>query len=414
VISLEEAQAHVLSLVDPLAPVAVPLDQALGCAVAVPIIASEPVPGFANSSMDGFALRSADTVDGPVRLRVVDRILAGRVSDLRVGPGDAMRIMTGAPLPAGADSVEMIEETEVEESGAVLALHRKVPQGAFVRHRGDDIEVGDALIAAGEVLTPTRIGVLASQGVAHVVAHPRPRVGVLSTGNELTDVPGELPPGAIRDVNRPMLLSLLEEAGVSAVDLGVVRDDLEATRQALMTAVQSCDAVITTGGVSVGDVDFVKAAVTELGGASARSMQVAVRPGKPFAFGVVGPDHVPVFGLPGNPVSTRVSFELFVRPSLRRRGGHRNVDRFRADAVLDVNLERHPDGRVHMVHVTVAVGDDGRLHVTGATREGSHLLHAVAGANAIATVPDGPTLAVGTTVEVRILRPEDLNSLRQG
>jgi molybdenum cofactor synthesis domain-containing protein len=341
-------------------------------------------------------------------------VLAGAFPGAALGPGQAVRIMTGAPLPEGADAVEQVELVEGSASGETITLQRSVEAGRFVRHVGDDVHVGDLLVAPGDVLHPTRLGVLASQGTSTVLVHPRARVGVLSTGNELVRGPGPLGPAAIRDVNGPMLVALVEEAGAVAVDCGTVADDHAATRAAISDAVERCDVVITTGGVSVGDVDFVKLAIGELAGDTARSMQVAMRPGKPFAFGVVGARRVPVFGLPGNPVSTRVSFELFVRPALRQRMGWSTPDRPRAAAVLDCAMDRTPDGRAHLVHVVLGWGEDGRLHVLRAMREGSHLLHAVASANAVALVPDGDGLPLGAVVEVIVLHPDEVDRARRG
>ena len=409
-ISIDEARSYVFSLLPEPQAKMMPLDSALGCVASALISATEPVPGFANSSMDGYALRAADTAGGTVQLRIVDSILAGCSATSPLGVGEAMRIMTGAPLPAGADSVEMLEEVVVDSSTFVLSVHRCINEGNFVRQRGEDIAVGDELIHTGTQLHATRLGVLASQGVTEVSAYQRPRVGVLSTGNEVTATEGPLEPGAIRDVNRPLLLALVQECGAVPVDLGLVSDDLDHTRSALASAAQTCDVVITSGGVSVGDVDFVKIVIGELAGVEARSMQVAVRPGKPFAFGVVGPKRVPIFGLPGNPVSARVSFELFVRPSLRKLAGHAVFDRLTVQATLDCELPRDPDGKMHLVHATIGVGSDGRFHVLRAMREGSHLLHAIAEANAIAAVPDGSGLEIGDSVRVMILHPDEISS----
>jgi molybdopterin molybdotransferase len=408
VISLDEAREYVFSHISALQPVAMPVETACGCVAAESVYATEALPRFANSSMDGFALQAADAVDPGAHLRVVDSILAGGGSSARLRPGEAMRIMTGAPLPEGADSVEMLEEVTVSLDGDLVTTRRAVAPGSFVRRPGEDVEIGEQLIAEGDILHPTRLAVLASQGVASIVARPRPRVGVLSTGNELTSGSSPLPPGAIRDVNRPLLLALLPDAGATPLDLGIVRDDLAETRRLLEDALTRCDAVITTGGVSVGDVDYVKLVIADLAGETARSMQVAMRPGKPFAFGVAGDRKVPLFGLPGNPVSTRVSFEIFVRPSLRRLAGHPFPERLGVSGVLDVAMPRTPDGRVHLVHVLATVGDDGRVHVTRAMREGSHLLHAIAPANAIAAVPDGVGLAAGDAVRLMVLHPDEL------
>ena len=404
-ISLEEAQRHVLSSLVALAPETVLLHDALGRVAAEDVVATEPVPGFANSSMDGFALRASDTEAGAAALRIVGAVLAGGVPAAHVGAGEALRIMTGAPLPEGADAVEPIETAAVDPAGTTVSVAHRVEAGSFVRRPGDDVAVGQRLVAAGDVLHATRLGVLASQGVTEVLVHRRPRVAVLSTGDELARDAGPLKFGAIRDVNRPLLIALLGDAGVAAVDLGVVRDDYRELFDAISRGVEGCDAVISTGGVSVGDADFVKAVIAELAGASARSMQVAVRPGKPFAFGVVEPRAVPVFGLPGNPVSTRVSFEFLVRPALCALSGGAVPPRLTTDAVVDCAMPRTRDAKVHMVHVVVRLGPDGRPHVVEAMREGSHLLHAVARANAIAIVPDGEGLEPGETVRAVLLDP---------
>ncbi len=378
----------------------------MGCVAGATVTATEPVPSFANSSMDGYALRAVDATTNESSLEVVGTILAGDATTRPLGEGESMRIMTGAPLPPGADAVCPIEAVVVE--GGRVRVPGPVTSGAYVRYPGDDTKVGDILVRAGDVLGPARLGVLAGQGFASVSAHPRPRVGVLSTGDELSDEPGPLSPGHIRDANRPALLASLRQAGCVAVDLGRSSDDEAEISRRLRDAAMSCDAVISTGGVSVGDVDFVKSVLSEICGDRARWMQVAVRPGKPFAFGRADGTGTPIFGLPGNPVSTLVSFELFVRPALRRLAGHLDLGRPSIQAVLDVDLARRRDGRDYMVHVTVAFGEDHRVHVTSATRQGSHLLSAVAGANALAHLPDGDGLGAGDDVRVMILDPDSL------
>ena len=405
-IELSEAKAFVLESIRVLEARDVALKDAGGCVVAQDVAAVEAVPGFDNSSMDGFALRSSDTVSGSVRLAVVGRVHAGDVSTIRLESGQAMRIMTGAPLPAGADCVCMVEEAEVVGDSVVIPRHIGV--GDFVRRSGDDIAVGQLLCSPGEVLNPASLAVLAGQGLSTLRVHPRPRVGVLSTGNELVSGAQELAAGQIRDLNRPLLLALLAESGFAPVDLGTAEDGREAIAASLARGVDGCDAVVTTGGVSVGEVDFVKLVIAELGGDDARWMQVAIKPGKPFAFAVVGPRRVPLFGLPGNPVSTRVSFELFVRPALKKLAGHRVIERFSIDAVLDGDLDKPADAKVHLVHVNVAWGDDGRVHVVDTKRRGSHLLNAVARANAIAVVPEGSSHRRGDVVRVIVLDPDSL------
>jgi molybdenum cofactor synthesis domain-containing protein len=228
----------------------------------------------------------------------------------------------------------------------------------------------------------------------------------MSTGDELAGPGSSLSFGQIRDANRPMLLALLRQSGFTPVDLGIASDDEQVITKRLQLGVDECDAVIATGGVSVGDVDFVKTVLAEIYAGKARWMQVAMRPGKPFAFGTAGERGTPIFGLPGNPVSTRVSFEMFVRPALRRLAGHRVLERPTVNMVLDCPMARKPDGKLHLVHVTSRFHDDGRMHIEGASRQGSHLLSAVAGPNALAMIPDGDGFAPGDVARAMILDHE--------
>jgi molybdenum cofactor synthesis domain-containing protein len=406
-ISLAEARQFVLQDLSPIAPVQLTLDEALGCVAAEVVTAREPSPRFANSSMDGFALRALDTEGGSVRLRITDSIFAGDLTTTHVSGGEAVRIMTGAPIPEGADSVCRREEATVDPDGATVLIHRAVLLGEAVRLVGDDVTVGQALLGPGDEIGPALLAVLASQGVTSLLAHPRPRVGVLSTGNELSDAGGELAPGKIRDANRPALLASLRQSGFTPVDLGIVGDTSKEIATAFQRGVQKCDAIISTGGVSVGDADFVKSVLAELCD-NARSMQVAIRPGKPFAFGVV-PGGTPLFALAGNPVSTLVGFELFVRPALRLLAGFQELDRPTILMVLGCPMPRRRDGKLHLVHVVGAIHDDGRLHIERVARQGSHLLNAITEANALAIVPDGEGLDVGQMVPTMILDANQLN-----
>jgi molybdenum cofactor synthesis domain-containing protein len=234
-------------------------------------------------------------------------------------------------------------------------------------------------------------------------------VGVLSTGNELSDATGSLAPGSIRDANRPSLLASLRASGFDARDLGIAGDSSADITESLERGVASCDAIISTGGVSVGDADFVKSVLIELCGDQARSMQVAMKPGKPFTFGITKDAGVPIFGLAGNPVSTLVGFEAFVRPALRRLAGHRVLDRPTIEMVLDCALPRKSDGRLHLTHVVARVHDDGVVHVESAARQASHLLHAVARANALVFLPDGGGAGVGEVVRGMVLDADQLS-----
>lgn len=408
-ISFDEARRFVLGHIEPLAPRDVALGDALNCVAAAEVLAREPSPRFENSSMDGFALRAIDTRGGASRLRVIGTIFAGDSPFGSLGEGEAARIMTGAPLPAGADSVCLREATVLDPNGTTVLIEREIALGEAVRRRGDDVAVGQVLVSPGDELGPALLGVLASQGYSSVRAHPRPRVGVLSTGNELSDTTGALAPSMIRDANRPSLLASLRASGFEAIDFGIAGDSSVEITEALERSAASCDAIVSTGGVSVGDADFVKSVLLTLCGERARTMQVAMKPGKPFAFGVTSDAGVPIFGLAGNPVSTLVGFEAFVRPALRRLGGHRVLNRLTINMVLDCPLPRERDGRLHLVHVVARVHADGVVHVESATRHASHLLHAVARANALVFVPDGEGADAGDVVQGMVLDGDQLS-----
>ena len=410
-ISLDDARAHVLGSLVPAPPVPVALPAALGCVLAADVVSAEAIPPFANTAMDGFAVRSADTVgatdDRPAVLTVVATIRAGEAPAVSVGAGEAIRIMTGAPMPAGADAVVMVERTQVADDDATVLVLTEVGPGNHVRPAGDDLRPGQAVFEAGEVLSAGHLGVLASLGYQHVDVVPRARVGVFSTGDELVEGPQPLQPGQIRDSNRITLLSLLAESGCDAVDLGRIPDDEAAIAAAIELGVASCDALITSGGVSMGDFDYVKVVLDRLG--EMRWMQVAIRPAKPLAFGTVERDdgtRVPVFGLPGNPVSSMVSFELFARPGLRHLMGRRadDLDRPHVVAVADEPLIRRPDGKVHLDRVVARYDEADRAHhISSAGKQGSHHLTAMATADALAIVPDGETVPAGGLVRVMLL-----------
>lgn len=401
---LADARARVLAAVAPLPAVEVEIAEALRMVLASAVVASEAVPPFANTAMDGYAVRAADTAGAsehePVELRVVGEVRAGMAADQPVGAGEAIRIMTGAPVPPGADAIVPVEVTEPR--GATVLVRAAAAPGAHIREAGGDLRAGDEVFPPGTALGPAHLGVLASLGVETVVVHRRPRVAVVSTGDELV-ASGPLGPGQIRDSNRPLLRALVAEADAVAVDLGIARDDENEVRERMTAAVDTCDALVTSGGVSVGDYDYVKLVLEQLAaerGGGFRWSQVAIKPAKPFAFGTIG--GVPVFGLPGNPVSAHVSFELFARPAIRRLAGHAVVDRPRISAVAPDGLARRPDGKLHLDRVVVLGGPGGFV----ARRSGvqaSHVLSGMAAANGLALLPDGEGVAPGGTVEVLLL-----------
>ena len=317
-IPLQEARDHLLARIEALPARRVSLEQALGLVLAEPVFSAEPIPAFANTAMDGYALRAADTRGAPVELEVVGTIAAGDDGALHVGAGQAARIMTGAPIPNGADAVVKVELTS-RPGGAEdrVTVEASVKPGNHVRHPGEDVAAGERVLEARTVVTPGRVGLLASVGAYEVAAHGRPRVGVLSTGDELADGAGPLRRGQIRDTNRRTLLGLVSQAGFDGVDLGIARDRPDDISRAFRAGVADCDAVLSSGGVSMGDFDYVKVVLDRIG--DMRWMQIAIKPAKPFAFGIV--DGIPVFGLPGNPVSSMVSFELLAKPALRAMAG---------------------------------------------------------------------------------------------
>jgi molybdopterin molybdotransferase len=388
---------HLLDAID------VAIDDSLGLVTAEEVSAPEDVPPFANTAMDGFAVVAADTTgaseSSPVRLAVVGTVAAGSSDDVEVGPGRAARIMTGAAIPRGADAVVMVELCRADATGTEVEVLAEVGPGNHVRPAGDDLGAGDPVVPSGIELTAGHLGLLAGVGRSHVRVVRRARVGVMSTGDELVEADAPLAPGQIRDANRHSLLALVRELGCDAMDLGIVRDDADAIRTALVDGVASCDALVTSGGVSMGDFDYVKVVLDELG--EMDWMQVAIRPAKPLAFGTV--DGVPVFGLPGNPVSSMVSFELFARSGLRRMMGHEGPGRTVVDAIADEGLPRQADGKTHLVRVVAALGDDGRFHVRSSGGQGSHQLSAMAAATALAVVPDGDGVAPGDPVETILL-----------
>ncbi len=403
VIDIAEARTYVLSQCQVLAPRAMPCREAIGMVLAETVVAAEDVPPFANSAVDGYAVIAASVAGAPVELPVVGEVAAGASSDHVLQPGEAIRIMTGAPVPAGADAIVMVEDTERIDGGAAVLVRRSIEAGVAVRSAGDDVHAGAALYPPGTLISPAVAAVLASVNAAMVQVVPRVRVAVLSTGDELVDDGGPLRPGQIRESNRTMLVGLVNDAGCEAVDLGIVRDDEAALEAVLREAAATCDAIVTSGGVSMGDYDVVKAVLSQI--AEMRWMQIAIKPAKPFAFGLLasGDRQVPVFGLPGNPVSSLVSFELLARPALRRMSGLPDPDRPTVAAVADDGLARRPDGKTHFQRVFASFGDDGRVHVRTVGAQGSHQLAATSLANAIAEVPDGDGVLPGGTVRTILL-----------
>jgi molybdopterin molybdotransferase len=405
---LVEAQREILAAMAPLREAEVPLAEALGLCLTEDVVAPYPVPPFANSSVDGFAVQAADTGAAPTELEVLEDVPAGRWPAGPLRSGAAVRIMTGAPLPEGADAVVMVEQTAALAAGRVRVLSPVAP-GDGVRVAGSDLPAGAAVFRAGERLGPAHLGVLAALGLARPRVRRRPRVALLSTGNEVMPPDtAELAPGCIRDANRPLLAGMLAEVGAEVLDLGIVGDDAAQLADALQSAAADADAVITSGGVSVGDYDLVKQVLASLGGV--QLWRVALQPGKPFAFGALG--ETPFFGLPGNPVSVMVAFEQLVRPALLRRMGARVLFRPRLPGVL-VEATRTDPERTVFLRVQAAFRS-GRWEAMPSGAQGSHVLSALTRADAFAVVPAGTgDLPAGAAVELEMFRWPETRSMEE-
>jgi molybdenum cofactor synthesis domain-containing protein len=403
-IPIDEARALVLDACRVLPVVDVEAPDMVGRVLAQDVVAAENVPPFANSAVDGFGVRSVDVASVPARLRIVGTLAAGAAPEISIGPGEAVRIMTGAVIPSGVDAVVMVEDSTMVDADHV-ELTKVVPPGGAIRDEGSDVVAGSTVFRSGQVLNAAGIGVLASINARRVKSIARARVALLSTGDELIIDGSPLKPGQIRESNLTMLERMIRDTGCDVDNLGVVRDDEDTLVEVLTRAVENCDAIVTSGGVSMGDFDVVKAVLSRY--AEMRWMQLAIKPAKPFAFGLwktASGAAVPIFGLPGNPVSSLISYELMARPALRQMMGHtQDLLRPKIRAVLDAPISRKPDGKVHYVRVHGSFAPDGRLHVRDTGPQGSHQLAATALANGLAEVPDGPGLAVGADVDVLLI-----------
>lgn len=398
--SLDEHAAAVLALAGPLPAAVVPLAQARGRALAADVRSTTDLPPWDGSAMDGYAVRAADLAPGVV-LDVADDVPAGDTRDVVVPAGAVVRIMTGAPVPAGADAVLPVELTDGGRHR--VRVDDVVAAGAHVRRRGEDVRAGDVVLRAGDVLGAGAVGLLAATGHAHVTVHARPRVAVLSTGSELVPPGTALAHGQIHESNGPQLAAAAAAAGADVVEVRAVADDVAVVRDALADLAARADVVVTTGGVSVGAYDVVRDAL--LADGRGELVHVRMQPGKPQAVGRLA-DGTPVLALPGNPVSSFVSFELFVRPLLRRMLGARDVQRRRVVATTADDL-RSPSGRRQLLRARLDWAD-GAPVVTPVGGPGSHLLGALARADALVDVPEDVThVAAGTPVTVIDLREHD-------
>jgi molybdenum cofactor synthesis domain-containing protein len=403
-IAIHEAQKTVLDACGVLAPVATPCEQMSGRVLAQDVVAPENVPPFANSAVDGYAVRTADTQTVPTELVVVDTVAAGAEPKIAVGAGQAIRIMTGAPMPQGADAVVMVEDTQrVGDDRVSIGKAAKLYDA--IRDAGSDVNKGDTVFVVGTVLNAAGAGVLASVNTRTVKAYPRARVALLSTGDELVTDGSPLKIGQIRESNLTMLDAMIDASGCEVINLGIIKDDEALLERVLLDVIERCDAIVTSGGVSMGDFDVVKAVMSRI--AKMQWMQLAIKPAKPFAFGQLQASDsrvVPIFGLPGNPVSSMISYELLARPALRKMMGHtHDLLRPTVKAVLDAPIKRKQDGKVHYVRVFGSFQADGRLHVRDTGPQGSHQLASTALANGLAYVPDSTGIEAGAEVDVYVI-----------
>jgi molybdopterin molybdotransferase len=399
-LTVEEALEQVLSRTRVLEAESVDVTAALGRFLAEPVVSRREIPPWPNSSMDGYAIRAGDTLAGPARLHVVDQIAAGVLPSGPIESGEAARIFTGAPLPEGADAV--VPQEDVEVDGDHVRVPAGIARAAFVRPRGEDVRPGDHVLDPGQRLGPAEIGLLATLGHSPLRVYRRPRVAVLSTGNELADLGVEPGPGQIPNTNTYSLMAQALEAGAVPVNLGIARDDLHAIERRVRCG-RHADVLLSSAGVSVGEFDLVREALTR-SGAELHLWQVSMRPGKPITFGSLG--RTLVFGLPGNPVSAMVTFELFVRPALLRMGGSAVLHRPRLAARARSPIP-NPGHRRGYLRVRLRRRGDGvDAELTG--EQGSAILRSMTLADGLAVVPGNTTIAPGDPVDVILLRAGDL------
>ena len=398
-LSVEEARQQMLESIPVLPTEKREILKCAGYVLAETLHATENIPPFDNSAMDGFAVRSTNVKDAskenPAVLSVVETIAAGYAPKKHVSNGQAARIMTGAVMPDGADAVVMQEVTEY--AGDEVKIFESVEAAQNVRFTGESVKQGDCVMSPGKVLRPPEISMLASLNCGEVKVYRKPTVAVVSTGDELTPLGEPLMPGMIRDSNRYGMYAQVQSADASPIDMGIAPDDEAETERIFRESLAKADALITSGGVSVGEHDVVKNVLTKLG--KMNFWRVAMKPGKPQAYGII--DGKPIFGLPGNPVSSLVVFELFVRPALLKMAGHTDLLRPTFKAVLAADVT-NKDGRVNYMRA-ILTEQDGEYTAKTTGPQGSGILHSLVLANGLITIPAGVTLHAGETVDAQFL-----------
>jgi len=399
-VSVEKALQTILANFKPLGLEKINILAACGRVTGESIFAPRNIPSADNSAMDGYAVRRSDTQGAtknhPLKLNIIEDIPAGRIARKKINKGEAARIMTGAVIPEGADAV--IRQEDTFKDGKTVTLYVAAKKGENIRFAGEDVRKGELVVKKGSLLHPAHIGMLASLGKASVKVYRKPRVAIMSTGDELVHIKTNPGPGKIVNSNSYSLAAQILECGATPVMLGIVKDKKSDLEKKFQTAIRA-DVIISTGGVSVGDFDFVKNVMGEIGNAM-HFWQVAMRPGKPLAFGAI--KNVPLFGLPGNPVSAMVSFEQFVRPSLLKMQGHRNIFRQTIKAVCAEDFQKQAGFR-HFIRAIVRKEKD-RYIATTTGDQGSGILKSMVAANGLIVMGENETrIKKGTLVTVQML-----------
>ncbi|NKB92643.1 MAG: molybdopterin molybdenumtransferase MoeA [Candidatus Nanopelagicales bacterium] len=403
-VSVDDYREGILAGLEPLDPITLPLADSHGCVLAEDVVAQWPLPSFDNSSMDGYAVLAGDVSPAseasPVTLTVIDDVPAGSRADVALRPGCAVRIMTGAPIPSGTDCIVPVEVTDAGTDS--VEIRESVAPGSYIRRAGEDVIVGDVVVRAGTLLSSRQLAVIAAVGKGHLVVYPRPRVAVLSTGSELVEPGTPLSKGMISDSNSFLLVSAANEAGAQAYRVPPVPDDADAFSAAISDQLHRADLILTSGGVSMGAYDTVKEVFSSYG--TVEFTKVAMHPGMPQGHGVVGEsddERIPVITLPGNPVSSYISFQNFVRPAINKLRGLGSTDRPRLAAEVTKPLDS-PQSKRQFARGRFL--DDGRVEPVGGG-QGSHVIGGLAQADCLIVIPEGVAhVNAGDTVDVVDLR----------
>ena len=403
-VSVDDYREGILAGLEPLDPITLPLADSHGCVLAEDVVAQWPLPSFDNSSMDGYAVIAGDVSTAseasPVTLTVIDDVPAGSRADVALRPGCAVRIMTGAPIPSGTDCIVPVEVTDAGTDS--VEIRERVAAGSYIRRAGEDVIIGDVVVRAGTLLSSRQLAVIAAVGKGHLVVYPRPRVAVLSTGSELVEPGTPLSKGMISDSNSFLLVSAANEAGAQAYRVPPVPDDAEAFSAAISDQLHRADLILTSGGVSMGAYDTVKEVFSSYG--TVEFTKVAMHPGMPQGHGVVGEsddERIPVITLPGNPVSSYISFQNFVRPAINKLRGLGSTDRPRLAVEVTKPLDS-PQSKRQFARGRFL--DDGRVEPVGGG-QGSHVIGGLAQADCLIVIPEGVAhVNAGDTVDVVDLR----------